>query len=164
MPPLYRQVFSRQFLEAEFSEVRIDPVLFGRASYVQIEGLRGPTYIRLINTARTYYGPSRGRPSGPGLWSIPNFAGTAFSEVRIRDIKGLGPLYPSPPFTLFRKRQVAWAAWGSSTAAARRAGLARPSQAPSLAAPRHTRTLPCHPWKSHSPSGPPCSPLPQRSS
>jgi hypothetical protein len=47
-----------------FSEVRIDPVLFGRAYYVEIEVLRGPMYIRLVIPAGRIMAPHRLGPRG----------------------------------------------------------------------------------------------------
>jgi hypothetical protein len=56
------------------------PVLYGRLSYVEYRRYVAPTYIRLRQYCSTSHGPSAGKLSGPG----PNFAITAFYEVRYR--------------------------------------------------------------------------------
>src|SRR5215212_5989568 len=52
--------------EGLFSEVRIDPVLFGRAYYVEIEVLRGPMYIRLVIPTGRIMAPHRLGPPDRG--------------------------------------------------------------------------------------------------
>jgi hypothetical protein len=79
------QLFSRQFLEGKFSEVRTALVLHRAVFLCTNREMLLFIHKNILIHSRSIMVPRKGRLSGPGLWrsrAIPgNFAFTAFSEV-----------------------------------------------------------------------------------